>query len=62
MLARKIEGSVTRLRELAARIPGENGELARRIVDLLDDCADIARNLEAATLPITEPAPNNLLH
>lgn len=57
MLARKIEGSVNRLRELAGRIPEEQWEITRRVVAVLDECANIARNLEAATLPITEPAP-----
>jgi len=57
MLARKIEGSVNRLRELAGRIPEEQWEIARRVVAVLDECAEIARNLEAATLPITKPAP-----
>lgn len=55
MLARKIESSVNRLRELAGQIPEEQWELARRVVAVLDECADIARHLEAAALPITEP-------
>lgn len=57
MLARKIEGSVNRLRELAGKIPEEQWEIARRVVAVLDECAEIARNLEAATLSITKPAP-----
>ncbi len=60
MLARKIESSVNRLRELAGQIPEEQWELTRRVVAVLDECADIARNLEAAALPITTPVTATL--
>ena len=60
MVARKSESSVKRLRELAGQIPEEQWELTRRVVAVLDECADIARNLEAATLPITTPVTATL--
>lgn len=60
MLARKIENSVNRLRELAGFIPEEQWEIASRVVAVLDECAAIARNLEAAALPITAPVTATL--
>lgn len=66
MLARKIESTLSRLRELAGKMPEAHQEVASRIVDVLDECADIARHLEGTPLnvtpqPITQPAPTLLL-
>jgi hypothetical protein len=56
MLAEKIKHSVARLRELAARLPEEQRHVADRVAAVLDACEEIAANLEAVHLPITEPA------
>lgn len=56
MLARKITSTVARLRELAARLPEEHRQIADRVAAVLEECQDIAAHLEAAHLPITEPA------
>lgn len=61
MLARKITSAVVRLRELAAQLPEQHRQVAARVAAVLDECEEIAAHLEAAHLPITEPAPSNHL-
>lgn len=56
MLAEKIRSSVARLRELAVKLPEEQQNVAQRVAAVLDACEEIAAHLEAAHLPITEPA------
>jgi hypothetical protein len=38
----------------------EQWEIASRVIAVLDECSAIARNLEAAALPITEPVTATL--
>jgi hypothetical protein len=55
MLADKIKSSVAKLRMLAAQLPEEQRDIARRVADVLAGCEEIAAGLEAQPLPITQP-------